>query len=208
MNKKILIFLTLLSLNSFAASVTVESFELPVLVNTKKYELDVSIVMACRYEKFVISDSSEYEYTYKEVPLTTSSKKQSDQLSLVTIINKENRTHKVSGLFKSNKGCQTYLNFFLVDKKYSLGWASQFHRPIRLGLLEHSVVKSDSIFNVAALADLFAYKKLSFTYRATHSNNVNVIFSLDDEPLRRMSSTFRTSVLKNELTGMPHIIKK
>ena len=158
--------------------------------------------MACRYEKFVIGDSSEYEYIYEEVPLKIKTKTLTDNTELVTLSNESNRVLKLDGWFKSGKECQTLQNFFLKSKLYSIGWANQFNRPIRLGLFEHSRLEEFKVYDVPGLKDLINNKSLGFTYKPSY-NQVNIRFTIDGIPLLDMSTYLRTSAYMNPGTQMP-----
>jgi hypothetical protein len=208
MKKYILMALFVLSSTAMAgsASVRVEKFDLEFYMDTSKYELDFELEMACRYEKFVISDSSEYEYIYKDVPLTIKKKRVSSKKSLITVSNKENRELKIGGFFRSNKGCQTYLNFFIKSKKYSIGWANQFNRPIRLGHFVHSRVEYRKTFDIAALKNIFEDKEVSFNYKPVRSQ-VNVRLAFDGVSTTGMSSYLFTSTAIDSETDMPYVLR-
>ena len=190
-----------------AASVTVDKFDLEFYLDETKYELDFSLEMACRYEKFVISDSSEYEYFTKKVPLKVTSKKITRNESLITVSNKSRAFLKLDGIFRSNKQCQTYLNFFIKSKIYSIGWADLYHRPIRLGVFEHSRLEDYKTFDINALKDIFENKKVSFNYKES-SRQFNVRLAFDDISTTGMSTYLSSSVAKDPKTGKPFKLKK
>jgi len=202
----VLLFLALSS-SSLAASVTVRAFDLNFTMDTKAYELDIELEMACRYEKFVFSDSSEYEYTYKKVPLKITKRKVAGSLSEITVSNLKTRKHTMTGMFKSNKECQTYLNFFVKDKRYAVGWAGQFDRPIRLGIFEHSRLAEDKYFDIDKLRDQVEDKKVSFNYKPV-GRQVNVRLAFDDISTTGMSTYLSQSVAADQKTGMPYLLQK
>lgn len=206
---KVCIFIMALaiSFSSFGASVSVPKFEIYILLNTSEYELDFKLEMACRYEKFVIGDSAQYEYKTKTVPLNITKKKINDIESIVTIKNESKRILELTGFFKSNKECQTYLEFFIKSKLYSIGWANQFHRPIRLGLFKQSRREEFKNFDIKKWTDLISNKKLSFLFRPVGSQ-VNMSFAIDDIKAPGMSSYLRQSVAKDPRTGMPFALKR
>jgi hypothetical protein len=206
--KKLVLLLCILSTHSvLAASVTVEQFNLDFLMDTSEYEVDFELTMACRYEKFVISDSSEYEYTYKKVPLKITKKKLDRNTSRVRVSNTRDQKLVLKGMFKSNKECQTYLEFFFKSKKYSVGWANQFDRPIRLGVFEHSRLAEYKTFDINALRDTFENKLVSFIYKPV-SSQVNVRLGFDNLPSRGMSSYLSMSTAIDKNTNMPYRLKK
>ncbi|WP_127714354.1 hypothetical protein [Halobacteriovorax sp. HLS] len=202
-----LILVFILSIATQAASVTVEKFDLDFYLDETKYEIDFSLEMACRYEKFVISDSSEYEYITREVPLTIKKKKITNTETLVTISNKNKAFLKLDGIFRSNKQCQTYLNFFIKSKIYSIGWANQYHRPIRLGVFEHSRLEAYKVFDIDALKDIFEDKKVSFNYKES-SVQFNVRLAFDGVSTTGTSTYLSTSVAKDPKTSRPYKLKK
>lgn len=206
MKTSLLVLIFLSSFNLYAATVTVEPFELEFTMNTKAYELDFELTMACRYEKLVWSDSSQYNYKYKEVPLKIKTKKISNNESIIIVSNKSRQTLSETGYFRSNKGCQTYLNFFVKDKLYSIGWANQFHRPIRLGVFEHSRVEVNSVFDINKLKDIFENKKVHFNYKYV-GRQVNVRLAFDGVSTTGMSTYLSQSVAGNSETEMPYPLK-
>lgn len=207
MKKLILLFGLLLSQSIFAASVTVEKFNLEFLLDTSEYELDFELTMACRYEKFVFSDSSQYSYTYKTVPLKITKKKLSSDTSLIRVSNPRDQKLVLNGMFKSGKQCQTYMNFFFKSKKYATGWANRLDRPIRLGVFEHSRLEEYKTFDIDSLRDTFENKKVSFFFKPV-SSQVNVRLAFDDLPTRGMSTYLSTSTAKDKKTNMPFRLKK
>lgn len=188
---------------SFAASVTVPAFDIDFHLDKDAYQIDFELEMACRYEKFVISDSAQFEYTYKKVPLTIKFLETQNGLTRVRLENQSEQKHKLTGFFKSNKQCQTYMNFFLIDRKYATGWANQMDRPIRLGIFEHSRLQEEKTFDVQKLKNLIEEKKLSFNYKDVGSQ-INVKFAFDDIPSRSMSTYMGRSTARNPETQMPY----
>jgi hypothetical protein len=208
MKFSLLFLLFIYSASSSAASVTINSFNLDFTMDTDAYELDFSLEMACRYEKFVISDSSQYEYIYEKVPLKiTATKIAGSSLSAITVSNTQKRKLKISGYFKSGKECQTYLQFFVKDKIYATGWANQFSRPIRLGHFDHSRLAEEKTFNFNKLNDYMGNKKISFNYKAT-GRQINVRFAFDDVSTTSMSSYLSRSTAEDPKTGMPYLLQK
>jgi hypothetical protein len=195
-----------LSLSSFSASITIPKFELEVLLNSDEYELDFKLEMACRYEKFIIGDSAQYEYKTEIVPLVITEKKNDLSESVFTIKNRQKRKLELTGIFRNNKECQTYLQFFIKSKLFSIGWANQFHRPIRLGFFEHSRRSEFKTFDIQKWTDLISNKKLSFLFKPVGSQ-VNMSFALDDIKPPGMSSYLRQSVAQDPKTGMPFLLK-
>lgn len=193
--------------NLSAATIRVNQFDLDFYLDTTAYEIDFELEMACRYEKFVISDSAQYEYIYKNVPLVIKSKKITSSKSLITVSNKNDEILKMGGLFRSNKGCQTYLHFFFKSKKYSIGWANQFDRPIRLGHFEHSRVEEHQVFDISKLKNIFEDKEVSFIFRPVRSQ-VNVRLGLDSVPTTGMSTYLSTTTAIDSKTSMPFALKK
>ncbi len=193
-------FLSLLALSvsSLAATITAQPFKFTVLNNTKDYDISMELTLACRYEKFVISDSSQYEVFFKEVPLKISSKN-----GRTTIENQYPVEHEVTGIFKSNKSCYSISSFIVKSKKYSVGWANQFSRPISLKIYENSPAREYSEFDASELVELVADKEVKFVYKAS-SNQVIVKMSFDDEVYRSMSTFASTTVYRFEDTNFPH----
>ncbi len=207
---KTIFFISFLFISNLAsaASIVVNPFEIKFLMDVDSYELDFELTMVCRYEKWEWGDSAKYEYTYKEVPLKFTKKKIKDNLWEIALINRERESLKLSGIFKSGKECQTYQNFFLVSKKYSKGWANQFHSPLRYGLFEYSRLSENKVYNENIVRDIIENKELGFVY-TPHSSQVNIRLSVDGIGIEGMSSYLFGSASVNPNTGMPWpLVKK
>ncbi|OUR95518.1 hypothetical protein A9Q84_16935 [Halobacteriovorax marinus] len=206
MKISVLLLALFLSFSTFSASITVEPFDLEFNMDTNAYELDFELEMACRYEKFVFSDSSQYSYTYKKVPLKITKKKISRNLSRVTVSNTSKRRLDLTGFYRSNKQCQTYLNFFVKDKIYSQGRTNSFDVPIRLGVFEHSRLADHKVFDFEKLEEVFQNKKVSFNYKY-NGRRMYVRLAFDDISTTGMSTYLSTGASANPETKMPYLLK-
>lgn len=201
-------FIVLISVSSsYAASITVQPFKIKFLINTNEYELDFKLQMACRYEKFVIGDSSEYEYKFKDVPLLLKAQKINSEISEITFENKVQRELEVKGFFKPNKACQTITEFFIKSKLYSIGWANQYNRAIKLGIYKQSRLSEVQYFDSKVYNDLFSYKELGFIYN-NRSSQTYVKFAIDAVAYDSMSTFARIMVPLDPNTNKPYLLKK
>lgn len=201
------ITLLLFSFSSFSASVSVMPFSFVFYAKNDSYEVDFKLKMACRYEKFIVSDSSQYEYFYEEVPLIVEQIELINGLTKFTIKNTQNRKLNLGGFFRNNKECQTIQNFFLISKKYSIGWANRFDRPIRLGLYEQSRLEQEKVFNIQKIYSKINNKELGFIYMPT-GFQVNIRFGFNRVSSTGMSSYLSTTAYENKETGMPYPLLK
>ncbi len=201
--KKLISIISLFTCSiSFAASVTVNPFELEFYLESDSYEVDFELEMACRYEKFVIGDSAKFEYKFEKVPLLIEQEKMGNNLTKITLQNVSKRKLNLDGYFRSNKECQTIKRFFLKSKLYSIGWANQFHRPIRLGIYAQSRLAETKTFNIQKLVDEIGNKELGFIYRPV-ANQVNIRFAFDRIQSTGMSSYLMGTAYQDPSTRMP-----
>ena len=202
-----IIFLLFLTLQSFGAEIIARPFSIDFLMKRDAYELDFKITLACRYEKFVISDSAEYEYIYKELNLQTVFKEENNEYHRVTLSLPNQENLKMTGYFKQNKECQSIITLFLKDKKYTLGYFNDYSRPIRLGFYKQTRLAEFKDFEVETIKDLLEGVVYGFSYTPRY-NSVYVTLSRDGKPVDRMSTFARTNAAKDPETNMPFEIKK
>jgi hypothetical protein len=192
---------------SFGASITVEPFSIKFLLDTESYAPDFKLEMACRYEKFVIGDSAKFEYKFKEVPLIIKEKILINGLVEIELTNNKKRFLEVTGYFKTGKECQTITELFLKSKVYSIGWANQFNRPIRLGIYKQSNLSETQYYDSQKYKDLFGNKELGFIYSDLPSQTY-VKFSIGKIPYESMNTYARMMVPLNPETKKPYLIKE
>lgn len=187
-----------LCFSSTAATITADAFKFSVLTNTDEYDISADLTLACRYEKFVISDSSEYEVTFKEVPLKITKSK-----NKVTFENQTQVEHEIKGYFKANKGCYAISNFVVKSKKYAVGWANQFDRPISLTIYESSKPMEYASFDANKIIDVVANKSVNFIYKAV-GNQVNVKMEFGGVVYNSMSTFANASAYRKTGTNFPY----
>ncbi|MFT6633250.1 MAG: hypothetical protein ACJAS4_003220 [Bacteriovoracaceae bacterium] len=193
---------------SFGASITVEPFSVKFFLDNEAFIPDFKIQMACRYEKFVIGDSAKFEYKFEDVPLIIKETKLSNGLIELELINSKRRFLELTGYFKTNKECQTTTEFFLKSKIYSIGWANQFHRAIRLGIYKSSNLSENQSYDIQFYKDLFEDKELGFIYSGNLPTQTYVKFSIGKLPYESMSTYARMMVPLDPETKKPYLIKK
>ncbi|WP_372654560.1 hypothetical protein [Halobacteriovorax sp.] len=197
-------FLLLLSVNTFAASTTVNPFSIEFYTNKNTINVKAKLTLACRYEKVVWSDSAEYNTEYKDIDLTVSNKDQRNGLTKHTLSLTNKQYLEVTGIFKPTKGCKSEIRFDLNDANYSIGWANQFSRPISFSYWNFKSYSSDdTIFRPTTLRDQIEGKLLSFNYTPV-SSQVNVSLLADGE---RVTEILGTNVALNKETNMPYRLK-
>ena len=204
--KKIILVL-FLNLVVQAASITVEPFKINFFVNDQAYELDFKITLACRYEKFVFGDSAQYEYKYKELPIAIAQNKISSSITHFSMSLNKLVKHELTGYFKHNKECQSIIELFLIDKKYSTGFLNDFKRPIKLGFYKQTRLEEFKSFEIEHIKNLLENKVYGFKYDPGY-NNLWVYLTSDGEIVNRMSTFARMQVAKDPQTDMPFKIKK
>ncbi len=200
---KKLILMILMTSATFAASVTVPKFEIRFLLDESLYKLDFTLKMACMREKFVISDSAQYEYKTQTAEIVFKRKKLKN--GLTEFIFSSPRTQKVTmrNSWYSEAECRTYENFYLVSRKYRSGYGSvDKPRAIKLGIFEHTDTETTKFFDVDGYRDLLEEKELHFVYKEGY--RVRVSFAIDGEIYDRMGFYSSTSVAADPDTGMPY----
>ncbi|EQC52066.1 hypothetical protein [Bacteriovorax sp. DB6_IX] len=201
---KKLIIASLLSATAFGATTTANPFKLSFYLMEKDAEVTAILKQSCRYEKFVFSDSSEYEARWQEFPLQIKTTKVSGGKE-VEISLKSQKTMSVTGIFKPTKGCYSNVEVSISSTKYSIGWANRFDKAISFELRTKQFYKEDnSELNLSPLLDKLENKELSF-YMKKFSSQVNTFLYFDGE---RDWDVFAVTAAKDPKTNLPYPLKK
>ncbi len=196
--------LLILSINTFAASTTVNPFSIEFYTNKDTLNIKATLTLACRYEKVVWSDSAEYNTEYKDIDLKVTNKDQRNGLTKHTLSLSKKQYLEVTGIFKPTKECKSDIKFDLNDAKYSIGWANQFSRPISFSFWNtKSYSSDDTVFRPSTLRSQIEDKVFSFKYTPVHSQ-VNVSLLADGE---NVTQILGTNVALNKNTNMPYRLK-
>lgn len=184
-----------------AAQIISEKSQIEFYFLEEDYLLDFDFQLECRYEKIVWSDSSEYVVKTKKVPVSIK-KEKIGELTKVTLSQKNDVSFELTQWYRPTKECSYRAHLFLKSKKYSIGWANQFSRAIKLGeslrgrQLENQIVSLEELFRK------INNKELSFGYRPSHSQ-VHVTFQINNERDFDMSSNKQITVALDKETQMP-----
>ncbi len=200
--KKLLMAL-MISYSAFAASVTVPKFEIKFLIDDSLYDISFKLTLACRYEKFVISDSAQYHYEFQDVEFDFKKKKLASGLTEVRFINSRVQKLEMRRPYFADKECQTMEKFYISSKKYRSGYGSvDKPRKITLGVFNHSRFAEFKTFEVEHYRNLFEGKELSFIMEPGY--RTYFAFALDGEIFDRMSFYARIHVPNDPDTGLPY----
>ena len=204
--KNFIFILLFFSFNSFAAEVVLKPFEIEFEVEKDSYQLDFELKLMCRYEKWVISDSAEYEYKYQTIPLSIQKTVRNDKEIIKLSVNKTYKL-KQDEWYRSTKTCGYIQNFYLKSKKYAVGWANQYNRPIKLGFYDHSHMKEYIEYPAEKLKDQINGREVGFHYFNAGGNQISIKLAIDKKPLPGISGSIRTSAYLNPETGMPWALR-
>lgn len=198
------ICLLLLSVNTFAASTTVNPFNIEFYTNNDTINIKAKLTLTCRYEKMVWGDSAEYYNEYKEIDLKVENRDQRNGLTKHTVSLVRKQYLEVTGIFKPSKGCKSEIKLDLNDANYSIGWANQFSRPISFSFWNFKSYSSeDLVFTPSTLRRQIEDKLFSFKY-SPNSSQVNIFLLEDGE---RVTSVLGTNAAVNKKTNMPFRLK-
>lgn len=87
-----------------ASSITADPFKLEFTLASSTLGLEAELVLTCRYERIVWSDSAEWEIFTKNIPLFVQIKKIRNKRN-VRLALKERQYHEVRGTFRPSKEC-------------------------------------------------------------------------------------------------------
>ena len=186
-----------------AESTTVRPFRLEFAAPEGRYHLEAKLTLSCRYERLVFSDSSEYNYQEDVHSLPVKTLLRGGQAA-VSIELKKVLSRKLSGTFRSSKGCRSELMLTFTDKTYAVGWAGQMSRPIQFKLGTSDYYRSgDSELDVTELSKLISHRFIDFYYRPVPGLQVNIWLTADGTYL----PVAPTSSAIDPTTGMPYLLE-
>lgn len=193
-----------------AVMTTAKPFDFEFYAPTGEFNFEVSLEQWCRYEIPVWSDSAEFKTKHKSVALKEKKLKLGNGQTRYTYSLTSTENFEQTGFFKYGKECTSGVKILAKSAKYSLGWASQFDRPIEFKFLDdiYAYKEYDTTFDPSADKNikLFADNEISLSYKSyPKGNQVNVSILSNG---KKMSSTFPQGVLKDPKTNMPYKLKK
>lgn len=192
----------LLSPAILAESVTAHPFILEFFSPQEKFNVRAKLSLSCRYEKFVISDSSEYVVRTEDLLLPVEALDVGEQTHFKVAL-KEKALMKLDGVFKSNKGCMSQVRLTFLDKKYAVGWAGQMSRPINITLSTGQYYEAgDTELDLSKLEEKISYRLMDFLYHPVPHLQVNIWLTADGIKLPESP----TSSAIDPRTNMPYIL--
>lgn len=197
--KNLILICTLfvISLTAQAESITANPFSFELFTTQAHLDVKAELTLQCRYEKWVISDSSQYEYVFNYIPLERKVTKEGDRYHVVFSLKQTKKT-EVTGAFKPTKECSGRVDITFEDKKYSIGWANRFDKPISfLYLGKYRFERGDTKLNLSQLRADIEQKIFELRYQA-YSSQVNVSLYADEVKMEGKG------VAKDDATNMPY----
>lgn len=186
----------------WAASTTVEPFSFEFTAPEGRFQVQAEVIQSCRYEKLVWGDSSEYHTETKAYELREVQEKVGTDIRYKLSLEAK-KSLKVSGMFKPTKECRSDLKLTFTDKKYAVGWAGQFSRPISFSYKTSEYYKDGNTHpDFSSLIRTLEHQQIDFFYKNSIVQ-VNIWLTANGENL----PVFPVSAAINPLTKMPFQIR-
>lgn len=203
--KKILGFiLFLITLGSVqAASITVYPFEMELLIQ-KGYDLKGQVELACRYEKFVLGDSAQYE-TFTKGPVKLRIEREDEgEFKRVRLVSKNRLYFEYDEYFKYGKECRASFKVIFYSEKYALGHTIKPKSPVSFTLWKgfYDYQEGDQVYDLNKMRKYLDQTTYTFTERTT-SQNYYIIRILQDGKEAQTSPWVEKAYL-NPQTGRPY----
>lgn len=199
-----LLSLTILPQTLMAASTVVNPFSMDFYVMENRFSVYPQILLSCRYEKIVISDSAEYITETKAFDLNIEKSRAGENVYYKVSL-KDKKSLEVKGPFKPTKECMSELMINFVDNNYSVGWAGQTKRPISFTLRSNGRYRDgDTQPDFKELISLIDFKNLDFLYKGVPRVQVNIWMTADGLKLPLSP----TSAAIDAETNMPYKLEK
>lgn len=164
------LYLFLFSINSFAASVTVQPFKMEMEVQ-KGYDVRGEIELACRYEKFVLSDSAEYETFYQSPKklLINKANIEGTNLNRVTLESKQKLFFEYDNPFRYGKECRVSYKVFFESENYALGHTIRPNKPVTFKLWQgfYDYKEGDQVYDLEKMRKYLDQTTYTFTEKKT-----------------------------------------
>lgn len=190
---------------AFAASIEARPFQFEFTTPKELLDVKAEVELSCRYEKFVIGDSAEYNTTRKSHDLDIKTTKLDGRTRFQISLN-SSLSHKVTGLFRPSKECAGQLKLTLNDKKYAVGWAGKLKTPISFLIKTpaYRYNEGHSNLDISEVLDVIENRHVSFRYKSVPNMQVNiwVLFDGNTHP-----SLFPTSAAINPKTNKPYLLQ-
>lgn len=195
----IIAFALLLPLSSLLAeSITARPFSFELYTTQANMRVSAQLSLTCRYEKLVIGDTAQYHFRSKKIPLEIVKTELGNKTRHLIGLDSEQRLN-LEGIFKPTKECSSNIEVLFVDTKYSVGWASQFDRPIEFSFnTRQSYSDGDTFVDLSKVYEEVDNKTIEFFYKPVPNLQVNIWLYADGEELASP-----TSAAIDPETGMP-----
>lgn len=193
------------SFGVMAASITVRPFKLEMEVQ-KGYSVRAQMDLACRYEKFVLSDSAEYE-TFYQGPVTLGVKEKNTSgtdFKVVTIENKRELFYEYDNPFRYGKECRASYKVFFESDNYALGHTIRPNAPVTFTLWQgfYDYQEGNQIYDLEKMRRYLDQTTYTFTEDFKPRNFVIIRILQDGREAK--TSPWVEKAYKNPATGKPY----
>lgn len=195
----------LISSETQAASITVLPFKMTMEVQNG-YQVKAQIDLACRYEKFVLSDSAEYEVFYQEpVQLGVSVKEdQGTGYKKVVLENNQKLYFEYDNPFRYGKECRASYKVFFESENYALGHTIKPKNPVLFTLWQgfYDYQEGNQVYDLEKMRKYLDQTTYSFTENYSPKDFVIIRILQDGREAR--TSPWVEKAYKNPKTGRPY----
>ncbi|MBC76713.1 MAG: hypothetical protein CME64_11925 [Halobacteriovoraceae bacterium] len=198
----ILTFVFSLFNSALGASITVPPFEMEFLLQ-KDYEVKGQIELACRYEKFVISDSAEYEMFNGPEKKLKFEYVQEGEFNRVKLVNDKKLYFEYDKLFKWNKECRASFEVVFSSSKYALGHGYKPSKAVSFKLWKgmYDYQEGDQLYDLDKLKKYLSNTTYSFSESQINDNYLSIRIFQDGNEAD--TSPWVESAYINPKTGKP-----
>lgn len=131
--KTIIVFLSVISTQLFAASITVKPFEMELDLQVG-YKIKGEIALACRYEEWVWGDSAQYKTFYQDPTALEITEEVNGDTKRVTIKNTRERYFEYDDWYRSGEECRAYFDILFYSENYAYGYGARPKEPVSFDL--------------------------------------------------------------------------
>jgi|GEM_PF-2088470 hypothetical protein len=188
----------------FTASIEARPFDFEFTAPQDLLDVNAQLQLSCRYEKFVIGDSAEYNTTRKsydlDIQATNLDERVRYRISLTSTL-----SHEVRGFFRPNKECAGQLKISLNDNNYAVGWVGKVSTPISFFVQTSAYRYNEghSSLDISEVLDVIKNRHVSFRYKPVPNLQVNIWVLFDGSTHR---SLLPTSAAINPETNAPYLL--
>ncbi len=168
--------------SAMAASITVPRFEMEFLLQ-KNYEVNGKISLACRYEKFVIGDSAEYETFYGPEQKLVFKVISEGDFNRVKLTNNQDLYFEYDRLFKWGKACRASFDVVFSSTKFALGHGSSPDKAVSFKLWKgtYDYEEGDQIYDLNKIGKYLDNTTYSFSETLVGDRYLSVRIFQDGE---------------------------